>query len=82
MSRQKDPFCTELVVVGHNTKEESDKETVFQVRLQSKITSLKGEGETVVKMTISSTDNKIFSDLPLKSERKISLMDPQTTLEA
>jgi hypothetical protein len=81
MSKKKDPICLELVVVGHEKKEESDKNAVFKVRLQTKVTSLKGEEETVARMVITSTEEEIFDDMPLKSERKIQLLDEQTTLE-
>lgn len=84
MSKKKDPICLEVVVVGHDTKDDADKEAIiYTVRLQTKVTSLKGQGqgETVAKMTIKSTQETIFDDMPLKSERKIQLVDEQTTLE-
>jgi len=76
MVKKRDPICTTLQAVQHQTTQNSDKESIFKVKLESP------ESDPSVKVTISSTDREIFKKIPLKSERQISLDDHQTTLSS
>lgn len=77
MVEKKDPICLTLVVIKHNKSETIDKNTVYTVSLKGKVSE---DDDFVGDMRIKSTDSSIFDELPLKSERKIQLLDEQTTL--
>lgn len=80
MSKKKESVCFEMVVMKHITEDSAEKETTYKIIMKPKTTQLIGEAEATISMTIKSESEQIFSLLPVKSVRQVTLKDDQTTL--